>query len=156
MTDVEATAADIAQRNKRLVIGHFEDFVNGRDLGAIERYMSPDFLDHDGPAGKPTGRDGDRAMMQAMHALMPDLRVEVIDAVAEGDKVVVRNRWTATNSRTGAKIEFHGFVMWRDADARTRRAGSGLVAGRNADARRRHRRRTGRRRPRHRAAAVGP
>jgi predicted ester cyclase len=118
MTDVEATAADIAQRNKRLVIGHFEDFVNGRDLGAIERNMSPDFLDHDGPAGKPTGRDGDRAMMQAMHALMPDLRVEVIDAVAEGDKVVVRNRWTATNSRTGAKIEFHGFVMWRVQDGR--------------------------------------
>ena len=100
------------------MIEHFEDFVNRRDLSAIDRNMAPGFLDHDGPGGKPTGVAGDRAMMQAMHRMMPDLRVEVRDAVAEGDKVAVRNVWTATDPKTGQLGEFHGFVLWRVEDGR--------------------------------------
>jgi predicted ester cyclase len=33
--------------------------------------------------------------------------------IAEGDRVVCRNRWQATDRETGKKIEFHGFVLWR-------------------------------------------
>ena len=110
--------ADQVVANKKLVLDHFEDFVNRRDLAAIDRNMAPDFLDHDGPGGKPTGIDGDRAMMQAMHRMMPDLRVEVRDAVAEGDKVVVRNVWSATDPKTGKHSEFHGFVLWRVEDGK--------------------------------------
>ena len=51
------------ERNKEFVIGHFDDFVNKKDLGAIDRNMAVDFYDHDGPGGKPTGREGDKAMM---------------------------------------------------------------------------------------------
>ena len=39
----------------------------------------------------------------------------VEDSIAEGDKVVVRNSWRATDIALGKKIEFHGFVMWRFA-----------------------------------------
>ena len=106
------------QRNKRLVIEHFDDFVNKKDLNAIDRNMAADFYDHDGPGGKPSGRDGDRAMMAAMHKLFPDLNVEVKDALAEGDKVVVRNFWTGTNAETGKRMEFHGFVLWRIEDGK--------------------------------------
>lgn len=113
MSQEAAPPDDIAQRNKHLVIRHFDDFVNLKDLSAIERNMAPDFLDHDGPGGKHAGIAEDRAMMAGMHALIPDLHVEVKDAIAEADKVVVRNLWTGTNSRTGERIEFHGFVLWR-------------------------------------------
>ena len=44
--------------------------------------------------------------------------MEVKDALAEGDKVVVRNVWTGTDSRTGRRMEFHGFVLWRVADGK--------------------------------------
>jgi predicted ester cyclase len=108
-----ASFDDIAQRNKRLVIGHFDDFVNRKDLAAIDRNMAPGFLDHDGPGGNPAGIAEDRAMMAALHALIPDLHVEVKHAIAEADTVVVRNLWTGTNGRTGERIAFHGFVMWR-------------------------------------------
>ena len=53
-----------------------------------------------------------------MHALFPDLRVEVLDTIAQGDKVVARNRWTGTNAQTGERVEFHGFVLWRVADGK--------------------------------------
>ncbi len=103
----------VAEANKRLVIEHFNDFVNKRDLEAIDRNMAPDFVDRDGPDGKVVGISEDRAMMARMHAYIPDLAVEVKDAVAEGDRVVVRNVWTGTDPRSGVAMEFHGFVMWR-------------------------------------------
>ncbi len=113
-------ALDAAQleRNKKFVIDHFDSFVNQRDLAAIDRNMTPDFIDHDGPGGKSTGRDGDRAMMTAMHQMFPDLQVRVLDAIADGDKVVLRNQWTATDPRTNKSMEFHGFVLWRLADGK--------------------------------------
>jgi ketosteroid isomerase-like protein len=104
--------------NARLVIRHFDEFVNQRDLTAIDRNVAEDFLDHDGPGGKPAGREADRAMMANMHQIFPDFRVEVLDHVAEGDKVVVRNLWTGTNAKTGQRVECHGFVMWRIADGK--------------------------------------
>jgi len=103
------------EQNTALVIRHFDEFVNQRDLDAIERYVAEDFLDHDGPGGKPADRAVDRAMMARMHKMFPDLRVEVRDHVAQGDKVVVRNVWTGTNAGTGRRVEFHGFVLWRIA-----------------------------------------
>lgn len=101
--------------NRALVIGHFEDFVNRRDLDAIDRNVDAAFVDHDGPGGKVVDRAADRAMMARMHAMFPDLHVEVRDCVAQDDRVVVRNVWTATKPETGQRIEFHGFVMWRVA-----------------------------------------
>jgi len=99
--------------NTRLVIGHFEAFVNRKDLDAIDRNMTADFVDHDGPGGRTADRAADRMMMAKMHELFPDLHVEVKDSVAQGDKVVVRNVWTGTHAQSGQKMEFHGFVMWR-------------------------------------------
>ena len=104
--------------NTQFVVRHFDDFVNNRDLSAIDRNMHPDFLDHDGPGGMDANRAADRAMMAAMHARFPDLRVEVRDTIAQDDKVVVRNRWTATDAQTGVRVEFHGFVLWRIADGK--------------------------------------
>ncbi len=35
--------------------------------------------------------------------------------IAEDDKVVVRNRWTATDSQNGKRHVFRGIVIWRIA-----------------------------------------
>ena len=98
---------------KALVRRHFEDFVNNQKAEVIRRNMTADFLDHDGPGGKPTGVEGDEVMMRGMYAIIPDLRITIEEMIAEGDKVVCRNRWEGTNSKTGRRMEFHGFVEWR-------------------------------------------
>ncbi len=64
--------------NRRLVIDHLESFVNKKDLGATDRNMKPDFLDHDGPGGKQADHEGGRTMMPGMHKAAPDLCIEVI------------------------------------------------------------------------------
>lgn len=114
----EAAGQSGADWNRQFVIQHFDDFVNKKDLDAVLRNMSGDFYDHDGPGGKPIDRDGDRSMMTAMQKRFPDLHVDVADSVAEGDKVVVRNIWTATDAQTGKRVEFHGFVLWRLKDGK--------------------------------------
>jgi predicted ester cyclase len=98
---------------KALVRRHFEDFVNNQKAEVIRQNMTPGFLDHDGPGGKPTGVDGDEAMMRGMYNLFPDLHITIEEMIAEGDRVVCRNRWEGTNAKTGRRMEFHGFVEWR-------------------------------------------
>jgi len=98
---------------KQFVRNHFEDFVNNRKAAVIRKNMTPDFYDHDGPGGKPTGVDGDEQMMNAIYKSMPDLHVTIEDMIAEGDKVVCRNVWHWTDATSGNQMEFHGFVLWR-------------------------------------------
>ena len=118
MQPSEQTGLSVQESNKRFVIQHFEEFVNNKDVGAIDRNMSADFLDCDGPGGKHIDRAGDKAMMVAMHQAFPDLKVQILEALAEGDKVVVRNVWTGTHAQTGKHMEFHGFVLWRLRDGK--------------------------------------
>jgi predicted ester cyclase len=98
---------------KGFVRSHFEDFVNRRNASVIDKNMTADFYDHDGPGGKPTGVDGDEQMMLALYKSMPDLHLTIEDMIAEGDKVVCRNIWRWTDPASGRKMQFHGFVMWR-------------------------------------------
>jgi predicted ester cyclase len=98
---------------KQLVREHFEDFVNRRNAAVIWKNMTPDFHDHDGPGGKPTGVDGDERMMLNMNKAMPDLHLTIEDMIAEGDKVACRNIWRWTDTASGKKMQFHGFVLWR-------------------------------------------
>ena len=101
------------EQMKQFVRDHFEDFVNKRNASVIHKNMTPDFYDHDGPGGKPTGVDGDEQMMIAMCKSMPDLHLTIEDMIAEDDKVVCRNIWRWTDTASGKKMQFHGFVMWR-------------------------------------------
>lgn len=103
---------------KAFVRQHFEDFVNRKKATVIRENMTPDFLDHDGPGGKPTGVEGDEKMMEAMYGAMPDLHVQIEDMIAEGDKVMCRNTWRWTDPKTGKKMTFNGFVLWRLADGK--------------------------------------
>lgn len=101
---------------KELVRHHFDAFVNRKDLSQADRSFSIDFLDHDEPTGVEVGIDAAKTMMQQAHQRWPDLHVEIEEILAEGDKVMVRNRWTGTEAENQIRIEFHGFVLWRFAD----------------------------------------
>jgi predicted ester cyclase len=107
-----ATSLSTSEMKAR-VRKHFEDFVNNQRAEVIHANMTADFLDHDGPGGTATGAAADEAMMRGMYRVFPDLHITIEEMIAEGDRVVCRNRWEGTNSTTGRRIEFHGFVEWR-------------------------------------------
>jgi predicted ester cyclase len=101
---------------KAFVRNHFEDFVNRKKSEVALVNFSQDFLDHDEPGGAAVGPQAAKSMMERVYQKWPDIQVSVDDILAEGDKVMVRNSWRATDPETHGKIEFHGFVLWRLAN----------------------------------------
>jgi ketosteroid isomerase-like protein len=102
---------------KVFVRRHFEEFVNRKDLSAADRNFAADYREHgtDAPPNQARGPEGPKTYLAAAFKRFPDIRVTIEDIVAEGDKVVVRNKWRATDSSSGQKVEFGGIVIWRIA-----------------------------------------
>ncbi len=96
---------------------HFEEFVNRKNVDIGNVNFAPTFVDHgaDVPSGMPPGPAGAIQYVAGALKRFPDLHVRIEDMIAEDDKVVVRNHWSATDSQTGKKLEFRGIVIWRIA-----------------------------------------
>ena len=78
---------------KEFIRNHFEEFVNRKNLNIGEVNFASSFVDH-GVDGKPARSSGPAGAIQYVGAALkkvPDLRVVILDLIAEGDKVVVRN-----------------------------------------------------------------
>jgi len=102
---------------KEFIRRHFEEFVNKKNVEIGNVNFAADFVDHgaDVPPGMPAGPAGAIAYVSVALKRFPDLHVTIEDMIAEDDRVVVRNRWTATDSQTEKKLEFRGIVIWRIA-----------------------------------------
>jgi predicted SnoaL-like aldol condensation-catalyzing enzyme len=103
------------EANKQFVRNHFEEFVNRKNLDIADRNFAANYQEHgtDAPADYPPDPEGPKRYLAASFKRFPDIHVTVEDIIAEGDKVVVRNTWRATDKSTGQKIEFGGIVIWR-------------------------------------------
>jgi ketosteroid isomerase-like protein len=108
------------EESKAFVRRHFEDFVNRQDLSAADRNFSADYQEHgtDVPPGLASGPNGPKQYLASAFQRFPDIHVTIEDIVAEGDRVVVRNTWRATDRQAGQKIEFGGIVIWRIRDGK--------------------------------------
>jgi predicted ester cyclase len=104
-----------SEDSKAFVRRHFEEFVNRQDLSAAERNFAAEYQEHgtDVPPGLPPGPSGPKQYLAAAFQRFPDIHVTIEDIIAEGDRVVVRNTWRATDQKAGQKIEFSGIVIWR-------------------------------------------
>ncbi len=92
------------EENKALVRRLYEDGWTGGDLDVAANSYAPDFVNHN-PAlpGMPPGPDGIKMLIGAFRGVFPDLRYEIEQQVAEGDKVV--SHWTMYGTQLG---EFMG------------------------------------------------
>ena len=103
---------------REFIRNHFEEFVNRKNVEIGNVNFAGDFVDHgaDVPPGMPPGPAGAIQYVSGALKRFPDLHVEIEDMIAEDDKVVVRNRWTATDSQNGKRLAFRGIVIWRIAE----------------------------------------
>lgn len=87
-------------RNKQLVRDFIQELFTKGDLGAVDRYLDPAFVNHDPPfPGAPEGREGMRAAAALFRRALPDWQTEVEQIIAEGDLVV--EIFTASGSHRG-------------------------------------------------------
>jgi predicted SnoaL-like aldol condensation-catalyzing enzyme len=102
---------------KQFVRDYLEEFVNRKNLDIADVNFAPEFEDHgaDVPRGIPPGPAGAKQYVGGAYKKFPDIHVDILDLIAEDDKVVVRNHWTGTEAASGTKYEFSGIVIWRIA-----------------------------------------
>jgi steroid delta-isomerase-like uncharacterized protein len=110
--------------NKEVVRRHLEVAVNEHRPELWDELMAEDLVMHHPQFGtRSPGRVGYRAGMDALWAAVPDLSVEILDLIAEGDRVVVRYFERGTHrgdlygvKATGRRYQKHGFSMYRVGD----------------------------------------
>lgn len=113
------------RRNERVVREYFEAVWNGRDLGAFDTdAVSDGYVLHHG-TDTTYSVDDLRAAWSDWHETFPDAENEIEDVIAAGDRVVVRYRFTGTQTgpildvpATGRAVETAGIVVFRVDDGR--------------------------------------
>jgi steroid delta-isomerase-like uncharacterized protein len=94
VTESEPPAADAA--NKHLVRRYIEEVVNEGETALLDELVADDHILH-GPLGNHCGLESIRRDLVDYRIAFPDLRLEIVDLVAEGDRVARRFVITGTH-----------------------------------------------------------
>jgi predicted ester cyclase len=103
----------------------FERVWNQGDESTIDQYYAPTAVANGLPSAPIPGPEGFKPFFRAFRAAFPDIRVEVMHAISEGDLGVVHCRVTGTNTgelmglaATNRSFDITGITMARVADGR--------------------------------------
>lgn len=106
------------EKNKAVVRQMFEA-ISRQNLASLDELMAPDFVLHM-HAQQARGWKVNRKVVEDEIKAFPDLRVTIEDIIAEGDKVCVRLKETATHAGeyhglapTGNKLAYTVIAIWR-------------------------------------------
>ena len=87
----------MSEANKQ-VVRKVEEAWNRNDVAALDQYFARDFDNkQSGVPGMPPGLATAKQTHAMVMASFPDRKVEILDLIADGDKVMVRTRITGSN-----------------------------------------------------------
>jgi predicted ester cyclase len=130
-TPLEAVVSEPSlDRSRSLIDRLYAEGMNQRDAAAAAAFYSADAKNH----GRTVGREGMRKVFEALFSTFPDFHYEIVEATAQGDRVVCKVLMTGTHrgeptmpqtfggmlagvEPTGRRVEvlqFHSFVVRRD------------------------------------------
>jgi predicted ester cyclase len=121
-------SAEFLEANKAIALRLVEVF-NGRRLDLLEDMLHPDFhergLSAFPPANPEVGLGARRKLYEMFYQAIPDARAEVLHVVAEGDKVVIVDRFGGTHRgeffgrpSTGHRIEWIAIHIYTIRDGK--------------------------------------
>lgn len=94
----------MSEANKELIYRWFEEVWNNKREGAIDEMLTAETVHH-GLGGTETleirGLDNFKEFYRAFINAFPDVRVEVLDCITEGDKIAVRCEVAGTHRGDG-------------------------------------------------------
>ena len=97
-SEEEEAPVSSAEENKALVRRFLEAQANA-DPDALEELLAPDFVDHSLQPDQEPGREGFIRSVAEEPAIFSNLRANIDDQVAEGDKVITRFTWRRIHDR---------------------------------------------------------
>jgi predicted ester cyclase len=117
---------DTLEANKALVRRLVEEGFNKGNLDVVDEIVAPDVVTHNPIIlDAPEGPDSVRGGIEMIRQSFPDIEVEILDMIAEGDRVAVFLLIRGTNAgdyrrggATGKKGSLRAFFIWRVADGR--------------------------------------
>jgi steroid delta-isomerase-like uncharacterized protein len=121
----EETPVTTAQATThKALFGRLHDAMNSGDpdriAKTIDEVVAPDVAFHTPLPIDATGAEAFKHVWRVLLRAFPDLRVEVEDLIAEGDKVVCRNTVTGTHlgeylgrPATGKSVTYHEIFVFR-------------------------------------------
>jgi predicted ester cyclase len=100
------------EQNKNLLLKYNSEVLEKGDMEVLKQIATSDFINHSAPEGMSSGIDGlIYFFTNIIHASFTDLKVEILDMIAEDDKVVTRKLIYGTHTNelfgiapTGKKI----------------------------------------------------
>jgi len=75
-----------------------DEIMNQGKLEVIDEIIADDLVEHAAPPGWPPGKEGVRAWVTMARGAFPDLKVETLGVVAEGDEVWMHSVMTGTHT----------------------------------------------------------
>jgi len=92
------------EQNKKIVYRVNKEFIEGGNINTVHEIFAPDFINYTAPPGSPQGPDAVIYFFnQLLKPAFPELKVEIHEMIAEGDKVTTRKSFHAIH-----KGEFFG------------------------------------------------
>jgi steroid delta-isomerase-like uncharacterized protein len=87
------------EQNKAVVIRFNKEIIEQGNLSVFNELVADNVVNHSAPAGAPSGPESMIHFLQhILKAGFPDLKVEILDQVAEGDKVTSRKVLRGTHT----------------------------------------------------------
>jgi steroid delta-isomerase-like uncharacterized protein len=92
-----------------VVTRFYEQGVNQRRWEVVNELLAPDYRHN----GQMLGVAGQRRHLETLYAAFPDVRVEILETVAQGDRVVTRMAWTGIQQAAFMGVPARGKrVQW--------------------------------------------
>lgn len=111
-------------QNEAVVLRLLYDGLNGRNFATLSAVLSPTYVDHT-PFGTTVGIPAFEKLAGTLISAFPDVHITVLEVVAEGDTVVVRDTTTGTQKgaflgvpATGKKVSWSEYQFWHLANGK--------------------------------------
>jgi len=90
---MEEAVADLRELARRIN----EEVIGQGKYELIDELVADDFIEHEEMPGLPAGKDSLRAFTETFRAAFPDLQVETLATIVEGDEVWIHSELTGTH-----------------------------------------------------------
>lgn len=110
---------------KRLTMSFYQEVINAHNPAAVDKFVASDFVDHNPDPGQKPGAAGLKATFTDMFGSIPDVKLEVLQTVVQGDVVVARVTLSGTQkgpfmgmAASGRTFKIGGIDMIRIKDGK--------------------------------------
>jgi len=111
--------------DNKALMRRWHDEMNRHNAGACDELLADDYVEHNNMSPQPLNKAAAKELLASLFVAIPDMHREIVEQVAEGDRVVERLRYTGTQRgemmripATGRSASFETVMISRIKDGK--------------------------------------